>query len=145
MSEWRKLGVTRANNKPLPSTGDKASLLVPAGYEGPAFLVYGNFNAIMQWNRSEFYALSVGLLADRIAGEGKLIQAPPEAPRLRYEQVITLQETLNQKGFNAGEADGVLGPGTRRAISEFQNQQGMIADGFPSKKVVELLGVKLAD
>ena len=144
MSEWRKLGVTRANNKPLPLTSDKASLLVPAGYQGPAFLVYGNFDAIMHWNRSEFYALAVGILADRIAGEGKLVQPPPDAPRLRYDQVITLQDQLNQKGFNAGIPDGILGPGTRRAIGEFQHQQGMIADGFPSKKVVEMLGVSLA-
>lgn len=144
LSEWSKLGVKSADNSPLPQTNEQASLLVPAGYQGPAFLVYQNFNVIMRWNRSEFYALAVGQLADRIAGGGKLIQPPPlDAPRLRLSQVIKLQEQLNQKGFNAGTPDGILGPGTRRAIGEFQHQQGMIADGFPSSDVLALLGVNL--
>jgi membrane-bound lytic murein transglycosylase B len=142
LAEWSKFGVKSADNSPLPQTDEIASLLVPAGYQGPAFLVYQNFNVIMRWNRSEFYALAVGHLADRIAGAGKLMQPPPnDAPRLHIDQVIALQEQLNQRGFNAGAPDGILGPGTRRAISEFQHQQGMIADGFPGKEVLVLLGV----
>ncbi|HOY21678.1 MAG TPA: lytic murein transglycosylase [Cellvibrio sp.] len=142
--EWSKLGVKTADNKPLPQTDEQASLLVPAGYQGPAFLVYQNFNVIMRWNRSEFYALAVGHLADRIAGGEKLMQPPPtDAPRLRRDQVIALQEILNQKGFNVGTPDGILGPGMRRAISEFQHQEGMIADGFVSKEVLALLGVNV--
>lgn len=141
--EWSKLGVKSADNKPLPQTDEQASLLVPAGYQGPAFLVYENFNVIMRWNRSEFYALTVGHLADRIAGGEKLMRPPPsDAPRLRRDQVIALQEELNQKGFNVGTPDGILGPGMRRAIGAFQHQQGMIADGFVSKEVLALLGVK---
>ena len=142
--EWGKLGVKTADNKPLPQTDEQASLLVPAGYQGPAFLVYQNFNVIMRWNRSEFYALAVGHLADRIAGGEILMQPPPtDAPRLRRNQVIALQEILNQKGFNIGTPDGILGPGMRRAIGEFQHQQGMIADGFVSKEVLALLGVNI--
>lgn len=141
-NEWRKLGVMRADNAALPTTEFTASLLVPAGHQGPAFLVYDNFNVIMRWNRSEFYAIAVGQLADQIAGGGKLLQPPPEdAPRLHRDQVIALQQQLNQKGFNTGTPDGILGPGTRRAISEFQHQQGMIADGFPGKEVLGLLGI----
>jgi membrane-bound lytic murein transglycosylase B len=144
LSEWSKLGVTSADNTPLLQTDERAALLVPAGYQGPAFLVHNNFNVIMRWNRSEFYALAVGNLADRIAGADKLIQPPPtDAPRLRRDQVIALQEQLNDKGFNTGTPDGILGPGTRRAIGEFQHQQGMIADGFPGKEVLALLGVKI--
>lgn len=142
LSEWRGLGVKQADNTPLAKTDVSASLLVPSGYKGPAFLVYNNFNVIMRWNRSEYYAIAVGYLADRIAGAGKLIQAAPEdAPRLYRNQVIKLQEQLNQKGFDAGKPDGILGQGTRRAISEFQYQQGMVADGFPGKEVLGLLGV----
>ncbi len=142
--EWSKLGVKSVDNKPLPQTDEQASLLVPAGYQGPAFLVYQNFNVIMRWNRSEFYALAVGHLADRIAGAEKLVQPPPtDAPRLHRDQVIALQEQLNQKGFNTGTPDGILGPGTRRAISQFQYQQGMIADGFAGKEVLALLGVNI--
>lgn len=142
MSEWINLGVKRADNTSLPPTTINASLLVPSGYQGPAFLVYDNFNVIMRWNRSEFYAIAVGQLADRIAGAGKLLQPPPEnVPRLHRDQVIALQEQLNRKGFNTGTPDGILGPGTRRAISEFQHQQGMVADGFPGAEVLGLLGI----
>lgn len=144
ISEWSKLGITQADKTPLPAADIKASLLVPSGYQGPSFLVYDNFNVIMRWNRSEFYALAVGHLADRIAGKEKLVQPPPEdAPRLHRDQVIVLQEQLNKRGFDVGTPDGILGPGTRRGISEFQHQQGMIADGFPSKKVIGLLGVDI--
>jgi membrane-bound lytic murein transglycosylase B len=144
LSEWSKLGVTQADKTPLPALDLKASILVPAGYQGPTFLVYDNFNVIMRWNRSEFYALAVGHLADRIAGKEKLVQPPPEdAPRLHRHQVINIQEQLDKRGFDVGVPDGILGPGTRRAISEFQHQQGMIADGFPSRKVIGLLGVVL--
>lgn len=144
IAEWTKLGVTRADNSPLPQANMNASLLVPSGHEGPAFLVYDNFNVIMRWNRSEFYAIAVGQLADQIAGGGKLLQAPPEnVPRLHRDQVIALQHQLNIKGFNLGTPDGILGPATRRAIGEFQHQQGMIADGFPGTQVLGLLGIKV--
>jgi len=142
ISEWTKLGVTRADNSPLPQGNINASLIVPSGHQGPAFLVYDNFEVIMRWNRSEFYAIAVGQLADQIAGGGKLVQAPPEnVPRLRRDQVIALQQQLNNKGFNTGTPDGILGPATRRAIGEFQHQQGMIADGFPGTEVLGLLGI----
>lgn len=144
IADWTKLGVMRADNSPLPQADMNASLLVPSGHEGPAFLVYDNFNVIMRWNRSEFYAIAVGQLADQIAGGGKLLQSPPvDAPRLHRDQVITLQQQLNNKGFNLGTPDGILGPATRRAIGEFQHQQGMIADGFPGRQVLGLLGIKV--
>lgn len=144
IAEWSKLGITRADNSPLPAADMNASLLVPAGHEGPAFLVYDNFNVIMRWNRSEFYAIAVGQLADQIAGGGKLLQPPPaDAPRLHRQQVMLLQEKLNQHGIDAGKPDGIFGPGTRRALSEFQHQQGMIADGFPNRKTLALLGIAL--
>lgn len=143
IADWINLGVKRADNTPLTSANVNASLLVPSGHTGPAFLVYDNFNVIMRWNRSEFYAIAVGQLADQIAGGGKLVQSPPDnAPRLHRDQVITLQQQLNQKGFNTGTPDGILGPATRRALSQFQQQQGMVADGFPGKDVLGLLGIK---
>jgi len=144
IAEWTKLGVTRADNTPLPQADMNASLLVPSGHQGPAFLVYDNFNVIMRWNRSEFYAIAVGQLADQIAGGGKLLQSPPKnVPRLHRDQVIFLQQQLNNKGFNLGTPDGILGPATRRAIGEFQDKQGMVADGFPSAEVLGLLGITI--
>jgi membrane-bound lytic murein transglycosylase B len=142
LAEWKKLGVKSADNQTLPHENITASLLVPSGYKGPAFLVYENFNVIMRWNRAEFYALAVGHLADRIAGAGPLVRPPPtDEPRLRFDQITALQEQLNRKGFDAGTPDGILGPGTRRAISQFQYQQGLVADGFPSKDLLNLLGI----
>lgn len=142
LEEWRKLGIKRADGGELPVADIKASLLVPAGHEGPAFLVYDNFRVIMRWNRSEFYALAVGHMADRIAGAGQLIQAPPaNAPRLHRDQVIQLQEKLQQAGIELETADGIFGPATRQALGKYQQQKGMIADGFPNKPTLELLGI----
>lgn len=147
LAEWAELGVRRADGSALPVVeGMEASVLVPAGHRGPAFLVYHNFGVIMRWNRSEFYALAVGHLADRINGAGALHQPPPEdVPRLHRDQVLSLQARLNEKGFDAGEADGILGPATRRALSQYQASQNMIADGFPGREVLTRLGVVLGD
>lgn len=143
LREWRELGVRRADGGPLPVADMSASLLVPAGHRGPAFLAYDNFKVIMRWNQSEFYAIAVGHLADRIAGAGSLQQPPPEdAPRLSRAQVIQLQEQLNTKGFDSGEPDGILGPATRRALRKYQAEQEMIADGFPSRNVLKKLGIE---
>lgn len=140
LQQWNELGVRMNNGGKLPQVGMKASLLVPTGHEGPAFLVYDNFHVIMRWNRAEAYALAVGHLADRINGSGSLSKAPVPAPRLSREQVVTLQESLNDQGFAAGEADGVLGPGTRTAISRYQQAKGLLADGFISKEILHDLG-----
>ncbi len=115
LREWVQKGVRRADGSPLPEAEVDARLLVPAGHEGPAFLVYDNFSVIMKWNRSEFYALSVGHLADRIAGAGTLRQPPPQQQALARDQVKAMQKSLNRRGYDAGEADGVLGPATRDA------------------------------
>lgn len=144
LSAWASLGVRNADGSPLPQAAIDAALLVPAGHQGPAFLVYHNFDIIMRWNRSEFYGLAVGYMANRIAGTGQLAYPPPEdAPRLRRQQVIQLQELLNTKGFDTGTPDGIFGPTTRRALSEYQHQQGMVADGFASKEVLLSLGLEL--
>lgn len=146
VSEWAELGVRRADGTPLPNADIPASLLIPAGHQGPAFLVYANFRVIMGWNQSEYYALSVGHLADRIAGAGRLIQAPPtDAPRLSRDHVIALQETLHKKGYDSGTVDGILGPATRRALRNFQHSQEMVADGFPGLEVLKQLGINLSE
>jgi membrane-bound lytic murein transglycosylase B len=143
LSEWRALGLRRANGGLLPVVaGMDAQLLMPAGHKGPVFLVYDNFEVIMRWNRSTSYALSVGHLADRIAGSGGLQQTiPDDQPRLRRTEVVQIQELLSAKGFDSGEADGLLGPATRLALREFQLSEGLVADGFPDRETLALLGV----
>lgn len=129
-AEWTKLGVIAASGASLVPSEQKAALLVPSGHQGPTFLVTRNFHVIMRWNRSEFYALSVGHLADRIAGATTLHRAPPpDTAKITREQVRQLQMDLFTLGFDAGEADGVLGSVTRQAISRFQKNTQRIADG----------------
>ena len=140
LAEWRELGVRRTDGGRLPADDTEASLVVPAGHRGPAFLVYPNFDVIMRWNRSEFFALTVGHLADRIAGEGPLSNPPPEdLPRLTRDQVRALQAALNARGFDSGTPDGILGPATRSAIRDFQRAEGWVADGFPDEQVLDAL------
>lgn len=143
---WRELGVTTTAGTPLPALPLEAGLVVPSGHRGPAFLVYDNFDTIMRWNRSEYYALSVGLLADRIAGAGPLHNPPPtDAPRLSRAQVEAIQARLTALGFDAGEADGVFGPATRQAIRGLQQARGWIADGYPGRQLLDALGIDNSD
>lgn len=130
LSQWVEMGVTDAFGGELPRLDISAAVLVPSGHDGPAFLVYDNFDVIMGWNRSEYYALSVGRLADEIAGAGPLRRPPPaDAMRLSRDQVRQLQADLGRLGYDPGEADGIFGPATRRALSEFQRQRDLVADG----------------
>lgn len=144
LDEWNALGVTDAFGDPLADEPIKAALVVPSGHRGPAFLAYRNFNVIMGWNRSEFYAIAVGHLADRIAGAGNLQNPPPEdQPNLSRADILALQQALNDKGFDSGEPDGIMGPATRSAIRSFQASHGMVADGYPGEPVFSRLELDL--
>ena len=141
LAEWASLGVRMPDGSALPAVEMQAAVIVPSGHNGPAFLAYQNFRVIMGWNRSVAYALAVGRLADRIAGAGELSVAPVPAPRLNREQVIQVQQILNAQGHDAGPEDGLMGPGTRKAIARYQQAQGMVADGFPDATVLTRLGI----
>ncbi|WP_407002915.1 lytic murein transglycosylase [Marinobacter sp. HN1S83] len=144
LDEWNKLGVTDAFGDPLSNEPIKAALVVPSGHRGPAFLAYRNFNVIMGWNRSEFYAIAVGHLADRIAGAGALRNPPPEdQPNLSRDDILALQQALNDNGFDSGEPDGIMGPATRSAIRKFQASHDMVADGYPGETVFSRLDLDL--
>ncbi|MEE4174529.1 MAG: lytic murein transglycosylase [Xanthomonadales bacterium] len=141
LGTWADLGLRQANGAALPQAEVEAKLIVPAGADGPAFLVYRNFDVIMGWNRSESYALSVGLLADRIAGRPGLVQPPPNDEALRVEDVKRLQQALANRGFDPGPADGIWGPATRQALARFKASTGRVADGYPdSDTLATLLG-----
>jgi len=135
MAEWRRLGLSG-----LPAGMDEASasLLLPAGYRGPAFLVLDNFRAILRYNNSSSYALAIGLLSERFEGAGKVHASWPqsEQPLSRSER-LELQERLTGQGFDPGAADGIIGANTRSALRSFQQQLGWPADGHPTQ---ELLG-----
>jgi membrane-bound lytic murein transglycosylase B len=140
LTQWQKLGVRQANGDNLPSVDLKASIILPAGYRGPAFLVYKNYRTIMVWNRSILYALAVGHLADRFKG-GAPIQAiiPKNDRPLSRLDVANIQRILAANGFDAGHADGVVGSKTRSALKSFQKSAGLPVDGYPSIGTLERL------
>jgi len=139
VNDWAKLGVLRANRNRLPNSNMKASLIVPMGHRGPAFLVYRNFDVIMDWNHSILYAISVGYLADRINGNGKLITKPIDEPLLSKDNVLTIQQTLNLLGYNTGVPDGMAGSKTRSATRQFQSDIGLVADGYVGYELFQQL------
>ena len=142
LQQWRALGVKKADGKPLTVVKDmKAVLYLPSGHKGPAFLGYSNFNTIMKWNRSEFYAISVGHLADRIAGAGHLIQQPPKIPKFKRAHIKAMQQKLLSLGYKVGKPDGIIGRNTVRALQKYQQTHGLIADGFPDKSTFKKMGI----
>ena len=139
--EWRTLGIEDVFGQPLAESDIAARLVVPSGHKGPAFVTYQNFDVIMGWNHSEYYALTVGRLADRIAGAGKLHNTPPDGDlRISRERVLQLQHDLNTLGYGAGEPDGIAGPMTRSALSRYQQEKGVIADGYLDQQVLDAVG-----
>ncbi len=140
LAEWQKLGFIRPGGKDYGSADQKAVLKLLAGSRGPAFLMMKNFFVLKRYNNSDFYALAVGLLADRLAGADGLVGSWPKPPdSLNIEDKIELQIKLQEKGFYAGEIDGNLGDGTKAAIRQFQIQAGLAEDGIPSHNLLEAL------
>jgi membrane-bound lytic murein transglycosylase B len=138
--EWQNLGVRRADNKPFPRSDERASLLLPAGARGPAFLTLPNFRVIMKYNPAEAYALAIGHLADRLRGGGPFVHDWPRDERvLTVDERLELQQLLARRGFDIGSPDGFLGPRTRLAIRNFQASVGLIPDGFASSGVLDRL------
>ncbi len=140
MDEWRKLGLKRADGRELASAPIDASLVLPAGAGGPAFLVYKNFRTILVWNRSILYALAVGHLADRFVGGGGIhAKRPVDDKALSRQDIIELQERLVALGFDTGGTDGVPGALTRKAIRAFQTSAKLPVDGHPTFGLLERL------
>ena len=138
--DWERYGITRPGNKPFPRPDDHAFLLIPAGVQGPGFMMLANFRVIMRYNPAEAYALAIGHLADRLRGAPSFVQNWP-----RYERVLSrgerleLQQLLERHGYDVGEPDGHLGARTRAAIRDFQTRIGRVPDGFASAGVLDQL------
>jgi membrane-bound lytic murein transglycosylase B len=129
-ADWTKLGVTNIDGRPLPAL-DNAAILLPQGYLGPAFMVFSNFDVMMDWNRSVNYALSVAYLAKQYSGdEGILGGAEAEKDALSFAQMKDLQAKLNALGFDCGEPDGFPGLKTQIAVKQYQAAQQLLQDGY---------------
>ncbi|MDR6885578.1 MULTISPECIES: lytic murein transglycosylase [Variovorax] len=138
-AQWAAEGLRAIDDQPLPEFSE-ATVLLPAGARGPAFLIGPNFRAVLRYNNSTNYALAVGLLAQRLGG-GPGVQAawPRDLPALSRSQMVELQTALNQRGFATGTADGVMGPATREGLRRYQRSVGLPADGYPSTELLQRL------
>lgn len=134
--DWRQFGASFYQQPDIDTIS--ATLYLPAGIQGPAFLLTPNFAVIRVYNNSYNYALAVGILAQGIAGEGGIRQPwPMNATPLRRNEVVRVQEVLNAKGFNAGKADGIIGQQTMKAFRTWQKKNQRFADGFITRESVQ--------
>ncbi|MGN1063387.1 MAG: peptidoglycan-binding protein, partial [Alphaproteobacteria bacterium] len=99
-------------------------------------LVYHNYDVIMRWNRSQLYALSVGLLADAVVMGQVHIYAPRKNIKFSYEQAKEIQKLLTKLGYYTGQIDGILGSGSAQAVRAYQKDYALPQDGYAT---IELL------
>jgi membrane-bound lytic murein transglycosylase B len=140
LAQWQQLGFVRPSNGVFRDVEEKAELKIIAGDNGPGFLMLRNFFVLKRYNNSDFYALAVGLLADRLAGKKGMIQHWPRPPgSLSVDEKFELQKLLKEKGFYPGGIDGNLGSNTKKGIKRFQQDQGMVPDGKPTREILKEL------
>lgn len=145
ISHWRNQGLTLANGSPLPYDLSSAGLLLPAGKDGPAFLVGKNFDTFYSYNASENYALAIAHLSDLIASENSNGTAfvtawPTNDPGISRQQAKDIQQALLNSGYDIGEVDGIIGDNTRSAIQQYQSSRGVFpADGRAGQNFYRLI------
>ena len=140
LAQWQALGISRVRGQHFPRPGDQARLILPAGYQGPAFLVLKNFAMIKRYNNADSYALGVGHLADRIRGGSGFAGSWPRSDRvLTRSERKEVQSILNRLGYDTGGIDGRLGSKSRAAVRHWQKRAGLVPDGFASGKLLDAL------
>jgi membrane-bound lytic murein transglycosylase B len=138
-SDWAKLGVTGMNGKAVPNYGS-ASVLVPAGAQGAAFLIFKNFDVIERYNTADAYVIGVGHLSDRLKGAGPIKSSWPRGDRaLSFSERKEMQRLLRARGLYDYNIDGKIGPLTIDAVRSFQRSQNMVPDGYPSLRILQKL------
>lgn len=138
-ADWAAMGVRDTSGAQVPDHG-RASILLPAGSRGAAFMIFDNFHVIERYNTADAYVIGVGHLADRIAGGGPLQATWPREDRnLRFAEKQEMQRLLTGAGFDTDGVDGIIGPNTIQAIREFQSSIGLVPDGYASYEVLRRL------
>ena len=139
VSSWTSMGVRDTRGAVIPEYG-RASILLPAGAQGAAFMIFDNFHVIERYNPADAYVIGVGHLSDRIAGAGPIQASWPRGDRnLRFAEKKEMQRLLTRSGFDTQGVDGVIGPRTIAAIRSFQRSEGLIPDGYASYDVLRRL------
>lgn len=140
MSVWAARGVKRIDGQALPEAATPAGLLLPAGKEGPAFLVTRNFDALYSYNAAESYGLAIAHLSDRLRGAGGFATPwPTDDPGLSRAERRELQRLLIARGHDIGEADGMIGARTREALRREQTSLGLAPDGRAGQRALRAL------
>ena len=140
LGSWAERGVRRISGQDYPRAGDKATLYLPNGRNGPAFLLLRNFTVIKRYNNSNSYALAVGHLADRLRGGGPFVGQWPEHEKpLNQGERERLQLLLTMAGHYDGDIDGNIGSGSRQAIRDYQRQAGLTPNGVETRDLLKQL------
>jgi lytic murein transglycosylase len=134
-AQWAKMGVKPREGKlaNLP-----ASILLPQGRKGPAFITYPNYKVLFEWNKSFVYVTTAAYFATRIQGAASYNTGNPD-PTLSFDQMIALQKRLAAMGHDMGKIDGIIGANTRRAVQAEQKRHGLPADGWPTAALLGAL------
>ncbi len=137
VADWAQMGVQpRAGS--LPSGRLPASVLLPMGRNGPAFLAYPNFRVFFEWNKSFVYVTTAAYFATRLEGAPVFDAGNPD-PGLSGNQMQQLQQKLAARGHDVGAIDGILGAQTRRAVQLEQARLGLPADAWPTRELLNAL------
>jgi lytic murein transglycosylase len=135
-SKWAQFGVSYPDGRGLPNDDLPASLLLPMGRMGPAFLAYPNFAAYTEWNNSLIYSTTAGYLATRIAGAPPMRRPAAPVVQLPFNELREMQQLLVRAGFNVGKVDGVMGQQSRSAVKAMQIKYGLPADSWPTAELL---------
>ncbi len=138
-SQWAAWGVTKADGQPLEKDAMQASLLLPMGRYGPAFLALPNFDVYLQWNQSLNYATTAAYLATRINGAPAMRRGREGIPVLNIDEAKELQRQLAARGYDVGEIDGLIGLKSRQAIKDMQIKYKLPADSYPTPELLAAL------
>jgi membrane-bound lytic murein transglycosylase B len=137
VAKWKKRGVKTAAGEALPASDEPASIYLPAGARGPAFLVFANFKTILKYNNAASYALAVCLLSDQLKGAPAVAaQWPRDEQPLSRDERLALQNALATLGYDIGKIDGLIGSKSRAAMRAWQKKHAIRADGFATQDLL---------